>query len=64
MDEHVKAYYEHLYWQAEAADAAAERDPEGTSAWSAAFETNDEHRMEMEADDARCGPFDPWGESA
>lgn len=30
-------------------------DPERTGAWSAAFETDDESRLEMEADDMRCG---------
>jgi hypothetical protein len=30
-------------------------DPERSGAWSAAFETNDEARLEMEADDMRCG---------
>lgn len=32
-----------------------EPDYERTGAWSAAFETDDESRLEMEADDMRCG---------
>jgi len=30
-------------------------DPERSGAWSAVFETDDESRLEMEADDVRCG---------
>ena len=31
-------------------------------AWSNRYESDDEARSEMEADDARFGPFDPWGD--